>query len=113
MNRPAAKATRSSTKKHPPACDERTARRKSCPAPGSDQGGWAMEMEHGEHEDYARKPISVAEMVLRLNALLIHSGRFVPDITGGGGMSMGQGGHSVAATLAGLGKVICVFGAHG
>src|SRR5262245_21731598 len=43
------------------------------PAPGSDQSGWAMEMEHGEHEDYARKPISVAEMVLRLNALLIHS----------------------------------------
>ncbi len=80
------------------------------PRPASGHPGWAMEAEHGEHEDFARKPISTAELVLRLNALLIHSGAFTPSDTG---IGMTPANSQVAAAMAGYGKVICCFGAKG
>jgi pilus assembly protein CpaE len=81
------------------------------PRPTGGESGWSMEADHGEHEDFARKPISTAELVLRLNALLIHSGAFAPTDTGIVGVS--QSSTQIAGAMAGFGKVICVFGAKG
>lgn len=80
------------------------------PPPGSDQVTWTMEIEHGEQEDYARKPISAAELVLRLNALLVRSGALIPNSVG---ISLAVPTAQVAAALSGYGKLVCVFGAHG
>ena len=79
------------------------------PAPGSEQPGWVMDVEHGEQEDYARQPISIAELILRLNALLVRTG----SITGGSvGFTIAPGA-AAAAAMSGYGKIISVYGAHG
>lgn len=79
------------------------------PPPSGDQPSWVMEVEHGEHEDFARQPISIPELVMRLNALLIRSGGVAPNALSFSVANNPQ----AAATFAGFGKVICVFGAHG
>ena len=80
------------------------------PPPNAEQPGWVLELEHGEQEDYARKPLSAAELALRLNALLLRSGALAPAGAGVGLMPVSS---QTTATLSGYGRVICVFGAHG
>ncbi|MBI4492024.1 MAG: AAA family ATPase [Chloroflexi bacterium] len=79
------------------------------PPPTADQPSWVMDLEHGEQEEFARKPITAPELVLRLNAQLIRSGAAAPN---GVGFEIAPRSQAAAA-LAGYGKVICVFGAHG
>jgi pilus assembly protein CpaE len=80
------------------------------PPPNAEQPGWVLELEHGEQEDYARKPLSAAELALRLNALLLRSGALVPSVGSVGLVpAFGQG----SAVPSAYGKVIAVFGAHG
>src|SRR3954469_6483731 len=87
------------------------------PTPGA-EAPWAMEVEHGEREEYARKPISPAELVLRLDALMLHAGRFALDggvLPSGGVALVQQSSEAQAAAMTGpgYGKVIAVFAAHG
>ncbi|MBI4491709.1 MAG: AAA family ATPase [Chloroflexi bacterium] len=79
------------------------------PPPSSDQPAWTIDLEQGEQEEFARKPITTPELVLRLNAQLIRCGAVVPD---GTGFEVAPSSRAAAA-LAGYGTVICVFGAHG
>ena len=80
------------------------------PPAGSDGAGWVLEVEHGEQEEYARKPLSVTELVLRIQAQQVRSGAL-----GAGAVELAvlPGGGAAAAAAAGYGKVVCVFGAHG
>src|SRR5438105_3104975 len=65
------------------------------PPPAAEQPGWVLELEHGEQEDYARKPLSAAELTLRLNALLLRSGALVPSV-GSVGVAPAMGQVAVA-----------------
>lgn len=77
----------------------------------ADQPAWVMDVQHGEQEDYARQPISVPELILRLHALLLRNGKISPD--GITLMASGSSNGPVSLSSGGYGKVICVYGAHG